>query len=209
MKKTGVAFGKIAVAVTVLSLTVFLWGCTGTGKSSEDIFHDFLHNNLTFSGTTYSERYAEEVEITGEQPPVYLYDVNEDGDDELLVYTMFYGCDIYDVVNGELSLLDHGEGTTEVCDVCKHEDHVYVSHSDFTHQGRRYYNVKRYNAAGEVVEEHDINAEFWDAEDDMYHEDSDFTYDGEKITEEEYEDYMKSYQMVDPSEMKVAEVLSR
>ena len=44
----------------------------------------------------------------------------------------------------------------------------------------------------------EINAEYWDDEDDMYDENSDFRYNGQKITMQEYEDYMNSYEFVDP-----------
>ena len=163
-----------------------------------DIYEKFLKDELKLDGKTYSEIFSFMQEDFGMDPVAFYYDVDEDGKDELLVSTLFYGYNIYDVRDGELLLLDCGDGTAAACGVYKANGHVYVSHSDFSHAGRQLLALTRYNEAGEVVEAIEINAEYWNDEDDMYDENSDFTYNGQKITMQEYEDHMNALEFIDP-----------
>ncbi len=163
-----------------------------------DIYEKFLKDELKLDGKTYSEIFSFMQEDFGMDPVAFYYDVDEDGKDELLVSTLFYGYNIYDVRDGELLLLDCGDGTAAACGVYKSNGHVYVSHSDFSHAGRQLLTLTRYNEAGEVVETIEINAEYWDDEDDMYDENSDFTYNGQKITMQEYEEHMNALEFIDP-----------
>ncbi len=165
---------------------------------NHDVFEKFLNDELKLDGQTYSEIFSFVEEDFGMEPVAFYYDVDEDGKDELLVSTVFYGYNIYDVRDGELLLMDCGDGTAAVCGVYKIDGHMYVSHSDFSHAGRQMLKLDRYDEKGEVVDTIEINAEYWDAEDDMYDENSDFTYNGEKITMQEYEDHMNSYEFIDP-----------
>ncbi len=166
--------------------------------ADDPIYEQFLHDELTVDGQRYSEIFSFMTEDFGEQPVNFYYDVDEDGKDELLVSTIFYGYNIYDVLDGNLYMLDCGDGTAAVCGVYKGNGHVYVGHSDFTHAGRQYLTLTRYDQKGEIVETIEINADYWEDEDDLYDENSEYTYNGEKITMQEYEDYMNSYEFIDP-----------
>lgn len=171
---------------------------TPASSEDHDIYEKFLKDELKLDGETYSEIFSFVEEDFGTEPVAFYYDVDEDGKDELLVSTLFYGYNIYDVRDGELLLLDCGDGTAAACGVYKSNGHVYVSHSDFSHSGRQMLTLARYNESGEVTETIEINAEYWDSEDDMYDENSDFTYNGEKITMQEYEEHMNALEFIDP-----------
>ena len=192
---------KFLLSIATAAIITFLAGC---GMAADDkIYEQFLNDELELDGETFSEIFSFMKEDFGiEEPTTFYYDVDEDGKDELLVSTMFYGYNIYDVRDGKLVLLDCGEGTTAVCGVYEGNGHVYVSHSDFTHSGRSLLTLTRYDEKGNVVETISINAEYWDSEDDVYDENSDFTYNGQKITMQEYENYMNSYVFIDADSKK-------
>ncbi len=171
----------------------------GADAAADDaIYQQFINDELKLDGETFSEIFSFVKEDFDMDPVTFYYDVDEDGKDELLVSTVFYGYNIYDVRNGELELRDCGDGTAAACGVYKGNGHVYVSHSDFSHAGRQMLSLVRYDGDGVILETIDINAEYWDAEDDMYDENSDFTYNGKKITMQEYEDYMNALEFIDP-----------
>ena len=173
-------------------------GGSADAAADDAIYQQFINDELKLDGETFSEIFSFVKEDFDTDPVTFYYDVDEDGKDELLVTTVFYGYNIYDVRNGELELRDCGDGTAAECGVYKGNGHVYVSHSDFSHAGRKMLSLVRYDGDGVILETIDINAEYWDAEDDMYDENSDFTYNGKKITMQEYEDYMNSYEFIDP-----------
>lgn len=183
-------------------LSAVLIGCgsvdVDNSAVNDPLYEQFINDELTLEGRTYSEIYSEPIEDLGEPPVTFYYDVDEDGKDELIASTLFYGYDIYDVKDGKLLLLDCGDGTAAACGLYKGNGHVYVSHSDFSHAGRKMLFLKRYDENGNVLEEIGIHAEYWDSEDDMYDENSDFTYNDQKITMQEYEDYMNSYEFIGP-----------
>ncbi len=160
------------------------------------IFKSYVNDDIKVNDKTFTERFSYVKEDFDQDPAVYTYDVDEDGEDELLVNTFYYGFDIFDVRDGELYLLAWGDGTAAVCNVYAGDGHTYVGHSDFTHAGRQYLTLERYDGTGQVVETLEINAEYWDEEDDTYKEDSDFSYNGQKITMQEYEKYMNTYSAV-------------
>lgn len=190
---------KIKVLICIAT-AVIMAALNGCGMAADDkIYEQFINDELELDGRTFSEIFSFMQEDFGMDPTTFYYDVDEDGKDELLVSTMFYGYNIYDVRDGELVLLDCGEGTAAVCGVYEGNGHVYVSHSDFSHAGRKLLTLTRYDKNGNVIETISINAEYWDSEDDVYDENSDFTYNGQKITMQEYEDYMNSYVFIDPT----------
>ena len=180
-------------------LLLTLNGCTYLQDSQqrEELFEAFLNDELKVDGECYSEIFSFMIEDFGTDPTAYYYDVDEDGQDELLISTWYYGYWIYDVRDGNLVLLDQGSGTAAVCGVYKGNDHVYVGHSDFSHVGRQMLSLARYDAYGKVVENIEINAEYWDSDVDHYDENSDFSYNGQKITMQEYENYMDQYTPAD------------
>ena len=171
-------------------------------SGDDNIYEQFLNDELELDGEKFSEIFSFMYEDFETEPVTFYYDVDEDGKDELLVSTVFYGYNIYDVRDGKLVLLDCGDGTAAACGVYEGNGHVYVSHSDFSHAGRKMLTLTRYDQGGNVTETITINAEYWDSETDMYDENSDFTYNGQKITMKEYEEYMNSFVFIDPDSEK-------
>lgn len=171
-------------------------------SADDKIYEQFINDELKLDGKTFSEIFSFMQEDFDMDPTTFYYDVDEDGKDELLVTTLFYGYNIYDVRDGQLVLLDCGDGTAAACGVYEGNGHVYVSHSDFSHAGRKLLTLTRYDQNGNVIETISINAEYWDSEEDVYDENSDFTYNGQKITMQEYEDYMNSYVFIDSDSKK-------
>ena len=194
----------ITILTSALCVTA-LAGCgnaTNVAQNNDSIYRQFLNDELEVDGEKYSEIFSFMTEDYGEEPVTFYYDVDEDGQDELLVSTLFYGYYIYDVRDGKPVLLDCGDDTAAACGLYEGNGHVYVSHSDFSHAGRQMLTLNRYDQNGDIAETIEINAEYWDSEDDMYDENSDFTYNGQKITMQEYENYMNSYTFIDPDSEK-------
>lgn len=170
------------------------------------IYQQFLNDELEYDGELFSAKYSYLLEDFEMIPAGYYYDVDEDGVDELLIATFYYGFDIYDVRDGELVLLDYGDGTSDTCSVFYGEGHTYVAHSDFLHSGRQTLTLIRYDENGDVVEMISLAAIYEDSETDTYDENSQFSYNENAITMEEYEDYMLLYQAVDVDDMTKAEI---
>ena len=168
----------------------------------DELFRKYLKNETKLDDGIFSDRYSYVKEDFDQEPESYLFVMDEDGKDELLVSTYMYGYDIYDIIDGELKLIDYGDGTADVCNVFRGEDHIYVSHSDFMHAGRNTMTLIRYDGDGKEVESISINAEYWDSPDDVYDENSDFTYNDKKISMQEFEEYRAKYELVQPEEMK-------
>ncbi|WP_022763587.1 hypothetical protein [Butyrivibrio sp. AD3002] len=167
------------------------------------LYQSYLNNTLRVEGSYFLEKYQEMIDLYGELQ-AYYYDVDEDGEKELLINEPSYGFDIFDVKDGSVYLLTCGDGTSAFCSVYEGNGHTYISHSDFSHMGRQYQDLARYDAEGRIVEQMSINAEYFDAEEDVYNENSDFTYNGKPITMKEYEAYMDTYKFVDPDVMEKA-----
>lgn len=179
---------------------------TGDKADPQAIYQQFLDNELEFNGQLFSDRYTylkEDFELT---PAGYYYDVDEDGEDELLISTFYYGFDIYDVRDGELVLLDYGDGTADACSVFTGEGHTYVAHSDFLHAGRQVLTLIRYDENGDVVELISLSAFYEDSESDTYDENAQFSYNDTAITMAEYEEYMNLYQAAPVEDMRAAEI---
>ena len=113
-------------------------------------------------------------------------DLDNDGEAEQILNGP-YGGKYLDARNGNVYVLAEGEGTTGVLFYTCYDNAVYIVHSDTTHVGRQMYWLKKYDGGGNIVDEFQFGAEYWDSPDDRYGEDSEFTYRDEKISMEEYE----------------------
>lgn len=173
---------------------------------SQAVYEQYLNNEIEFDGEPFSTRYSYLKEDFDIIPAAYYYDADEDGEDELLISTFYYGFDIFDVRDGELVLLDYGDGTSDTCSVFSGEDHTYVAHSDFLHEGRQVLTLIRYDEKGDVVELISLSANYEDSESGTYDENSQFSYNDTAITMAEYEEYMLLYQAVPVEDMKEAEI---
>lgn len=164
------------------------------------VFRAFLDDAIKMNGRTYSEIAKEYYNDRGQSPDTYLYDVDGDYEYELLIDN-YYGFDIYDCRNGELCLLDCGDGTAAICNLYRKDGKVYVGHADFQHAGRQTLDLTRYDSDGKAVEELNLNAEYWENENDQYDKNSDFSFCGQKITMQEYEQYLKDFAYINPYDM--------
>ena len=57
------------------------------------------------------------------------------------------------------------------------------------------------NSDCKAVEELNLNAEYWENENDQYDKNSDFSFCGQKITMQEYEQYLKDFAYINPYDM--------
>ena len=113
-------------------------------------------------------------------------DLDNDGENEQILNGPYGG--IYlDARDGKVYVLARGEGTAGVMFYTNYENATWIVHSDTTHVGRQMYWLMKYNGAGNIVDEFQFSAEYWDSPDDEYDENSDFTYRDKKISMEEYE----------------------
>ena len=117
-------------------------------------------------------------------------DLDNDGENEQIVNGPYGG--IYlDARNGKVYVLASGEGTTGFLSYADFDNATWIVHSDTTHMGRQMFWLTRYDGKGNIVDEFELKAEYWDSTDDKYDENSDFTYRDEKITMREYEELRK------------------
>lgn len=113
-------------------------------------------------------------------------DLYNDGEEELIMNGPYSG--IYlDVKDGKVMVLAQGEGTSDVMTYVEYENAIWIVHSDTSHAGRMLYNFKKYKGANNIIDEFDLNAEYYDKVDDIYDETSSFTYRDQKITMEKFE----------------------
>lgn len=104
---------------------------------------------------------------------------------------MVYGGKYFDARDGKVYILAEGEGTSGELFYTYYDNAVWIVHSDITHMGRKMYWLTRYDGEGNVTDEFQLSAEYWDSPDSKYDENSDFTYRDEKISMEEYETLRK------------------
>lgn len=157
------------------------------------LFEAFLNREI--SATIYGEYvYYDEYESEYDIERTDFIDADNDGVEELVLYTYnFYGMQILDIENGDFVVLSEGEGTTGYLSIAIIEGEKWLCHRDTSHQGRQMYNFKKYNGYGNIVDEFDISAEYWNNVNDRYDENSVFTYRGKTITMQEYESLINKF----------------
>lgn len=146
----------------------------------------FLYSDLSDPYHIYGDcdvRYVEENAYA---------DIDNDGKQELTLWGI-YGGFFLDVADGKVVLRACGNGTAQMLGYVYHENETWLVYADTTHMGRAYRHFVKLNGAGEIVEEFQLNAEYWESENDCYDESSTFTYNGEAITMEEYEEILSKY----------------
>ena len=132
-------------------------------------------------------------------------DVDNDGEEELILISdsySAYGGMMLDAKDGRLTVFEEGGGTASVLGYGYYDDKWVVCHKDTSHTGRNIYSFKVYNGADDVVETFDLSAEYWDAQDQNgYDDNSKFTFKGEEITRQEYENLLRQIfaKSADPS----------
>ena len=113
-------------------------------------------------------------------------DLDNDGEDELYMDGP-YGGMILDARDGKVVILAEGEGTSGVLSYTDYDNAVWICHADTSHAGRQWFDFDKYNGKGEITESMSLSAEYWDSPDDMYDENSIFTFNDENITMQEFE----------------------
>jgi hypothetical protein len=141
---------------------------------------------------TFVSSYAEE---SGEDAPeIEWFDLDNDGKNEPYWGNLYtYGIVAIDAINGKLYVIAEGGGTAEYSSYTVYKGETYLVTSDTWHQGRQTYNFRKLNGNGDIVDEFDIGAEYWDEPNDYYNENSDFYYRGESITMEEFDSILNAY----------------
>ncbi len=113
-------------------------------------------------------------------------DLDNDGESEQIIKGP-YGGMYLDARNGKVYVLAEGDGTSQTLSHANYDNAAWIVYSDTTHAGRQMYWLTRYDGDGNVVDEFQLSAEYWDSPDSRYDENSDFTYRDNKISMEEYE----------------------
>ncbi|MCM1182278.1 MAG: hypothetical protein NC337_02760 [Roseburia sp.] len=113
-------------------------------------------------------------------------DLDNDGENEQILAGP-YGGTYFDARDGRVYILAQGEGTAGVLSYTEYENATWIVHRDTSHAGRQMYWLTKYDGAGNIVDEFQLSAEYWDSPTDKYDENSEFTFRDEKISMKEYE----------------------
>lgn len=114
-------------------------------------------------------------------------DLDNDGENELIIEGP-YGGKYLDARDGQIYVLDEGEGTALVLSYTQFDGKTWIVHSDTTHGGRIMYNFTLYDGDGQVVDEFELNKEFWETPDTPDGPKTVYTYRDEEITKDEYDE---------------------
>jgi len=166
-----------------------------TERDSNDLLQAFLDDEIeaievSEDGSESSFKYSD-LPHDEDDWECYYYDddsfvdLDNDSEEELIVYGP-YGGIFFDVRDNNVYVLATGDGTASYLSYAEYEGLTYIVHSDTSHGGRSIHLFDRYED-GEIVESFDLSAEYYDSEYDEYDQNSDFTFNGESITMEEYE----------------------
>lgn len=114
-------------------------------------------------------------------------DLDNDGEEELIINGPYGG--IYlDVRNETVYVLDEGMGTAGVISYAQFDGKTWIVHGDTTHGGRTMYDFKLYDKEGNVTDSFELNKEYWNNPEEPDGPETVYTYRGEEITREEYEE---------------------
>lgn len=186
MKKAGFT------SILIFCILFLVMGCGRNGNESEELLDAFLAGEiLAFYGD------GGEASINFDQLPIdegdwssysveKRIDLDNDGENELILDGPYGGMYI-DARDGKTYVLAAGEGTAGVLSYTDYDNATWIVHSDTTHAGRQTYRLTRYDGDGNIADEFQLRAEYWDSPDGKYNENSDFTYRDAKISMEEYE----------------------
>lgn len=117
-------------------------------------------------------------------------DLDNDGENEQIVEGPYGG--IYlDARDGKVYVLAEGEGTAGVLSYAEYDDATWIVHQDTSHAGRQMFWLSKYDGGGNIVDEFELGAQYWDSTEDKYDENSDFSCRDEKISMSEYEELRK------------------
>lgn len=199
-----------ALLIFVLTGCAFISGCANNSdinvKNQKETLiktndEEDTDNNSGFDGFVAGNMPATRAELGNE---FYITDLNMDTDewdsysigetldldndsDNELILNGPYGGMYLDEKDGKVIVFAEGGGAMELSYVY-YDDAYWIVQSDTTHGGRLMHKLTRLNGADCIVDSFELNAEYWNQEN--YDENSDFTYRGEKVPMEFYEELM-------------------
>lgn len=165
---------------------------------SDSLLDSFLHGEIpAYRHNDYSEESSFKItDLPIDEDDFYSYhigeriDLDNDGEKELILDGADGGMYL-DAQNGKIIVLAESDGTASRLSHVTYDGAIWIVYSDTSHAGRQWYELKKYNGAGDVVDSFELSAEYWDSPNDQYNTNSDFHYRGKKISMQEYEDLIK------------------
>lgn len=168
---------------------------------TEKLLDDFVYNELPAYDGLGDEFYLRDLQDK-KKGPVYAVgprlDLDNDGENELILIGGSYGGMILDVWNGKITVLDEGKGENDILGYGYYEDSWVVCHKDMSQPGKDIYIFYLYKDADKVSRKFRLTAEYGNQ--DGYNESSTFTFKGKSITMQEYENLLREiFAKGDPS----------
>lgn len=114
-----------------------------------------------------------------------MIDLDNDGTTELILNGPYDGMYL-DVLDDQVVVFAEGEGTAMELSYVYYDEACLIVISDTAHAGRILHLFTRYSGSDTVVDSFELKAEFWNQ--DGNDENSKFTYRGETISMEQYEE---------------------
>lgn len=112
-------------------------------------------------------------------------DLDNDGENELVISGP-YGGMYLDAIKDQIIVFAEGGGTSMLLSYVYFDKAYWIVISDTTHAGRQMYTLTKYSGSDTIVDSFELKAEYWNQEE--YDENSTFTYRGNDISMEEYEE---------------------
>lgn len=167
-----------------------------TDKTVEELLDLFIEGELI---ATYPDDRREPFSITDLPIDIeddwYSYsigdrvDLDNDGEKELILSGPYGG--IYlDARDGQIFVLAYGDGTADVLGYTMFDGQMWIVHSDVTHAGRETYDFTLYDGEGRVADGFRLSREYWDTPNEPDGPGTVYTYRGEEITKEAYEELL-------------------
>lgn len=181
-----------AALILLFGMLLLAAGCGKNSRESEELLDAFLAGEISAIREDNGEVSLNFDELPVDEEDWYSYSVGEridldnDGENELILDGPYGGMYI-DARDGKVYVLAAGEGTAGVLSYTDYDNATWIVHRDTSHMGRQIYWLTRYDGDGNIADEFQLGAEYWDSPDDKYDENSDFTYRDAKISMEEYE----------------------
>ena len=157
-------------------------------NNEEDLFDEFLAGNIiTVEGYSIEDFYENLIaDFTYDEFINYALriDLDNDGELELKLFDISYGGYVLDIRDKQIYILDQGNGTASFLSYAKFNDKIWIVHSDTSHIGRTMFHFTQYDGNGCIVDEFDLNKEFWECEPDA--PGTIYTYRDVEISKEQY-----------------------
>ena len=121
-------------------------------------------------------------------------DLDNDGEDELILEGP-YGGKYFDARDGQIFVLAEGDGTAATMSYTTFDGQTWIVHSDVTHGGRDTYDFSLYDGEGQIADYFRLMKEYWETPETPDGPGTVYTYRGEQISKDEYDELMEKYFM--------------